>query len=45
MSILGYLVLRGVLVWVGRRRSLIQGELAKVIELVIAASILYMVIA
>ena len=42
---MGYLVLRDVLVWVGGRRSLIQGELAKIIGLVIAASILYMVIA
>ena len=45
VSVLGYLVLRYVLVWVGGRRSLIQGELAKIIGLVIAASILYMVIA
>ena len=33
VSVLGYLVLRGVLVWVGRHRYMIQGELAKVIGL------------
>ena len=42
VSVLGYLVLRGVLVWVGRLRYLIQGELAKLIGLVMDEALLYM---
>ena len=45
VSVLGYLVLRGVLIWVGRLRYLIQGELAKLIGLVIDEALLYMGIA
>ena len=39
---MGYLVLWDVLVWVIRRRSLLQGELAKFIGLVIDEALLYL---